>query len=75
MKSTSQCAWKRSIKRLDLLVGRPAREPPLDRVGEHRDRERGGLVSTTRTLSPPISCAASSALWNVPESFAETWSE
>ena len=33
------------------------------------------IVSTTRTLSPPISCAASSALWNVPETFAETWSE
>ena len=33
------------------------------------------MVSTTRTLSPPISWAASSALWNVPETFDETWSE
>ena len=31
--------------------------------------------STTRILSPPISCAASSALWNVPETFDETCSE
>ena len=62
-------------ERRDLLVRRPACEPALDRVGQHRDREDAVMVSTTRTLSPPISCAASSALWNVPETFDETWSE
>ena len=32
------------------------------------------FVSTTRTLSP-LSCAASSALWNVPDTFEDTCSE
>ena len=32
-------------------------------------------VSTTRTFLPPISEAATSALWIVPLSFEETWSE
>ena len=32
-------------------------------------------VSTTRTLSPPSSVAASAALWNVPETFEDTCKE
>jgi hypothetical protein len=28
-------------------------------------------VSTVRMRSPPICCAAASALWNVPETFEE----
>ena len=75
MKSTSQCAWKRSInvEISSSVVPRASRRwiawESIAMASE------AVIVSTTRTLSPPISCAASSALWNVPETFDETWSE
>ena len=63
-------------ERVDLLVGRPAREPPLDRVREHRDRERRRQRVDERAPGRRRApCAASSALANVPETFEETWSE
>ena len=43
VKTTPHLAVEALDQRRDLDVGRPAREPPLDRVREHRDRERGGL--------------------------------
>src|SRR5205809_1270421 len=58
---------------VDLLVGGPALEPPLNREREHGDRRGGGLVSITRTRSP-VSEAACRALSYVPESLAETLS-
>ena len=61
-------------ERVDLLVGRAALEPALDREREHRDRDRRGLASRScargrrRAAAPPCR-----ALWNVPERFDAMW--
>ena len=53
---------KRSIERVDLLVGRAALEPALDREAEHRDRGGRGLGVDDAHLSSPSSAAAVVAL-------------
>ena len=61
---------------VDLLVGRAALEPALDREPEHRDRRRRGLGVDRRAPGRRRARAAAvRALSNVPESFAERCSE
>ena len=62
-------------ERVDLLVGRAALEPPLDREREHRDRRRDGARVDHAHRAAELAAAAASALANVPESVEESWSE
>ena len=62
-------------ERLDLLVGRPALEPALDREREHPDSDRRRLGVDEADPVAAVLRAASEALWNVPDSFDEMWSE
>ena len=62
-------------QRIDLVVGRASVEPALDREAEHGDRGGGGLRVDDAHLVAPSSAAAVVALWYVPESADERWSE
>ena len=62
-------------QRVDLLVGRAALEPALDREAEHRDRRGRALAVDHAHLVAELGRGRPRALSNVPDSFAEMCSE